>query len=46
MANRFGLAALLLACITVSHAQNYPIQPIRLIVPYADIVKASGARVE
>ena len=45
MANRIRLAVLLLACATVSNAQNYPNQPIRLVVPDADIVKASGARV-
>src|SRR5689334_3593480 len=34
MANRFWLAALLLACATNSPAQNYPNQPIKLIVPW------------
>jgi len=34
MVNRFWLAALLLACTTSSQAQNYPNQPIKLIVPW------------
>jgi tripartite-type tricarboxylate transporter receptor subunit TctC len=34
MANRIWPALLLLACVTLSHAQNYPNQPIKLIVPW------------
>jgi len=67
MAMRNCLAVALLACAASPAAQNYPNQPIRLIVPwppgggtpgdferfvaselrrYADVVKASGAKVE
>jgi len=34
MANRIWLAVLLLSCAVISHAQNYPNQPIKLIVPW------------